>query len=70
MELQHVSARPQEYAIFTAGDAEDEKTVEDGEEFHAEALESNKALTTPELPSQDIIDEHWLNHLQYRSWCG
>ena len=70
MEQQHVSARPKEYAIFTAGDAEDEKTVEDGEELHAEALESNKALPTPDLPSQDIIDEHWLNHLQYRNWCG
>ena len=70
LEQQHVSARPEDYAIFTAGDAEDEKTVEDGEELHAEELESNKVLPTSDLPSQDIIDEHWLDHLQYRNWCG
>ena len=70
MERQNVKARPTEDVIFTAGDAEDENAVADGEELHAEELESRKALPTPTLPSQDVIDEHWLDHLQYRSWCG
>ena len=70
MEQRSVEAKPEEYVIFTAGDAEDTAAVEDGEELHADELESNKALPTPTLPSQDVIDEHWLDHLQYRSWCG
>ena len=48
------------------GDAE-----ADGDELQAEEeTEVKHILPTPVLPSQKDIDEHWLNHLPYRPWCG
>ena len=44
-------------------DAEDDQ-------LQCEEAEERKVLPTPVLPSQAEIDEHWLDHLPYRSWCG
>ena len=44
--------------------------AEGAEEYHAEDIEARKAIPTPILPNQHDIDDHWLDHLPYRSWCG
>ena len=31
--------------------------------------QSPKTLTSPITPTQKEIDEHYINHLPYRSWC-
>ena len=48
---------------------EDAETGEDTQ-LQCEETETRKALPTPVLPSQAEIDDHWLDHLPYRSWCG
>ena len=53
------------YAAEEDGEAE----VEDVE-LDAEEAEERKVLPTPVLPSQADIDEHWIDHYPYRSWCG
>ena len=39
-------------------------------ELEAEEVEERKILPTPILPSQADIDQHWIDHIPYRSWCG
>ena len=39
-------------------------------ELDAEEAEERRVLPTPVLPSQADIDEHWIDHYPYRSWCG
>ena len=51
-----------------------EEVIEDAnaedDQLQCEETEARKVLPTPILPSQAKIDEHWLDHLPYRSWCG
>ena len=52
-----------------AAEEDREAEVEDVE-LDAEEAEERKVLPTPVLPSQADIDEHWIDHYPYRSWCG
>jgi len=49
------------------GDAQLEE-VELGGEVSGEALVSRR-LTDPKRPSQQEVDQHYLTHLPFRSWC-
>ena len=37
--------------------------------FDAEDVQPQQTLTTPELPSRAVIEEHRIDHWPYRSWC-
>ena len=54
----------------TEGEEEVANADEAGELHAQEETEAKHVLRTPTLPSQAEIDEHWLDHLPYRSWCG
>ena len=41
----------------------------EGETFDAEDVQPQQTLTTPELPSRAVIEEHRIDHWPYRSWC-
>ena len=59
-----------ENGIYAAEDITDADKTGNSEELHAEEVELARALPTPILPTQKDIDDHWLDHLQYRSWCS
>ena len=37
--------------------------------YDAEDVQPHKSLTTPELPSREVIEAHRIDHWPYRTWC-
>ena len=69
--LQKVSSTIHDYVGDICANEEDETNAAEGEEERiAEEVEAVKALPTPTLPGKATIDDHWLDHLPFRSWCG
>ena len=40
-----------------------------GDTFDAEDVQPQRAMTTPELPSREVIEAHRIDHWPYRTWC-
>ena len=55
--------------VYTKEDVIEDANAED-DQLQCEENEARKVLPTTVLPSQAEIDEHWLDHLPCRSWCG
>lgn len=54
------------HEVLAQGDDEgDEEIVK----FQEEDTEPIKVAPSPEMPSQEEIEEHQLDHIPYRSWC-
>ena len=69
--LQRVSSMFHEYVGVIYAHEEDETNAAGGEEeLIAEEVEAVSALPSPTLPRKANIDDHWLDHLPFRSWCG